>query len=102
MKLASVRAFFCHLGYGVFFGKRGWGRKITYPTNNALLLNFLLSSDAEIFVSKHRLSIYKSAPSVQTRVRNVYVFQLSFLFAYHRWWLGSYSRQQYRTSTSFL
>ena len=28
-----------------------------YPTNNALLVNFRLSSDAENFVNKHRLSI---------------------------------------------
>ena len=27
------------------------------PTNNALLINFLLSSDAEIFVNEHQLSI---------------------------------------------
>ena len=27
-------------------------------------------------------------PNVQKRVCNVYIFQLSFHFTYHRWWLG--------------
>ena len=31
---------------------------------------------------------YKSLLSVKKGVRNVYVLQLSFHFAYHRWWLG--------------
>ncbi len=30
----------------------------------------------------------KSAPNVPKRVCNVYVFQQSFHFAYHHWWLG--------------
>ncbi len=61
----------------------------TNPTNNALLINFLLSSDAEIFVSKHRLSIQIGAKRAKKRVCNVYVFRLGFHFAHHCWWLGS-------------
>ncbi len=29
----------------------------TLPTNNSLLINFRLSSDEEIFINKHRVSI---------------------------------------------
>ena len=29
------------------------------------------------------------APNVQKHVGNVYIFQLSFYFAYHRWWLDT-------------
>ena len=29
------------------------------------------------------------AKSAKKRVSNVYIFQLSFHFAYHRWWLGA-------------
>ena len=60
-----------------------------YPTNNALLISFRVSSDAEIFVNKHRLSMQIIAPNVQKRACNVYIFRLSFHLAYHRWWLGS-------------
>ncbi len=31
---------------------------------------------------------YKSVPNVQKRVCNAYIFQPSFHFAHHRWWLG--------------
>ena len=41
------------------------------------------------FVTKHRLSIQIGAINVQKRLCNVYTFQLSFHFAYHRCWLGS-------------
>ncbi len=41
------------------------------PTNDALLTNFRLSSDAEIFVNKHRDWEYKSSPNVQRCVRIV-------------------------------
>ncbi len=44
-----------------------------YPANNALLANFRLNSDAEIFVTKHRLSIRVWVPDVQKHVRNAYV-----------------------------
>ncbi len=60
----------------------------TNPTNNALLINFLLSSDAEILLLSTDWA-YKSAQNVQRRVCNVYILLLSFHFAYHRWWLGS-------------
>ncbi len=42
--------------------------KSYYPTNKALLIDFLLSSDAEIFVTKHRLSIQIGAQTC----KNVY------------------------------
>ncbi len=57
------------------------------PTNNALLINFLLSSDAEILLIITDWAC-KSAPNVQKRVCNAYVSRLSFHFAYHPWWLG--------------
>ncbi len=59
------------------------------PTDNALLINFGLSSEAEIFVNKHRLSIQNRGQNVLRRVCNAYVFRLSFHFACHRCWLGS-------------
>ncbi len=66
------------------------------PTNNALLINFLLSSDAEIFVDKHRLSMQIGAESWEKKphVRNVYVFRLSFHFLHAtRCWLGTSTLQ---------
>ncbi len=57
------------------------------PTNNALLIMFRLSSDAEILLKSTDWA-YKSAPNVQKLVRYVYIFRLSFHFACHRWWLG--------------
>ena len=58
-----------------------------HPTNNALLINFLLSSDAEILLISTDWA-YESAQNVQKRVCNVYIFRLSFHFAFHHWWLG--------------
>ncbi len=49
--------------------------KLHHPTNNALLISFRLSSDAEVLlVSSDRA--WKSAPKMCH-------------FAYHRWWLGT-------------
>ena len=48
-------------------------------TNNALLTNFLLSSDAEI-LSTITDGAYKSAPNMQKHVCNLHMFQLSFHF----------------------
>ncbi len=56
-----------------------------HPTNNALLINFRLSSDAEILLTSHRLSLQMSA---KRAMRILHIFQPSFHFAYHRWWLG--------------
>ncbi len=44
-----------------------------YPTNNALLINFLLSSDAEILLIITDWA-YKSVPNVQKRVCNMYIY----------------------------
>ncbi len=76
----------------------------TFPTNNAPLVNFLLSSDAEILlISINRAC--KLVPNVQKRVCNVYTFQLSFRFACHSWWLGRHLSLYYTAtaaqSTSF-
>ena len=65
----------------------------TYPTNNALLINFLLRSDAEILLIRSDCA-YKSAPNVQKLVCNVYIFRLSIHFAYRRWWLGTKSTSE--------
>ncbi len=54
-----------------------------YPTNKTLLISFLLSSDAEIFVEHANLR-----QNVQKRVRNMHIFQRSFHFAPTIWWLG--------------
>ncbi len=41
------------------------------------------------FVTKHVDWAHKLGPNVEkNRVCNVYIFQLSFHFAYHSWWLG--------------
>ena len=63
-----------------------------FPTNNALLICFLLSSDAEI-LSISTDGAHKPAPNVQKRVCIVYISRLSFHFAYHCWWLGRYYLQ---------
>ena len=61
----------------------------TFPTNNALLISFLLSSDAEIFINNHRLNMQIGAKRAKkNHVCNVYMFRLNFLFACHRCWLG--------------
>ncbi len=52
------------------------------------------------FVDEHRLSIQIGAKRAEKRVCNVYVFQLSFHFAYHRWWLGTISSRSVFTGTS--
>ena len=51
------------------------------------------------FVNKHRLSRHKSAPNVQKRVCIVYMFQLSFHFAYDHWWLGGHPSKKKTTTT---
>ncbi len=53
---------------------------VLHPTNNALLLNFRLSSDAEIFVAKHRPEHTDQRQTCKKRVCNVYVFRLGFHF----------------------
>ena len=58
------------------------------PTNKALLINFLLSSDAEIFVDKRRLSMQIDAKACKNVACNVCVFRLSSRLACHRCWLG--------------
>ena len=58
----------------------------TYPSNNALLINFRLSFDAEILLLSTDWA-YNSVPNVQKCVCTVYVFRLSFHFACHPWWL---------------
>ena len=55
------------------------------PTNNALLINLLLSSDAEIFVSNPRLSVQVEAKPCTQRVRVPTV--LTFLHANAAGWV---------------
>ncbi len=63
----------------------------SFPTNNAILVNFRLSSDADFFVvDKHRPTWLTSGRrTCKIRVSNVWVSQLSFHFAYRRCWLGT-------------
>ncbi len=42
-----------------------WPYVPAYPTNSALFINFLLSSDAEIFVTKHSTELASRRPKVQ-------------------------------------
>ncbi len=58
------------------------------PTNNALLIDFLLSSDAEIFVAKLRLSVQVGRQNMKKLARDSCVFRPSSHFAFPRWWLG--------------
>ncbi len=52
------------------------------PTNNALLMNFLLSSDAEIFVNKHRLSMQICTKRAKMCMQCVFIAtELSFCIA---------------------
>ncbi len=60
----------CFISFCGVVGVGGGGRMLSssfkkaFPTNNALLINFVLSSDAEILLNKHRLSIQKCACNV--------------------------------------
>ncbi len=65
-----------------------WQVEPKVPTNNALSTKFLLSSDAEIVVDKHRLSMQVGTQTCEKRMCNVHIFRLGFHFAHHRWWLG--------------
>ena len=59
------------------------------PTNNRPLINFLLSSDAEISSTSTDRAC-KSAPKVRKRAHATCTcFRLSFHFACHCWWLGA-------------
>ncbi len=75
--------------------------RLARPTNNALLVNFRLISDAEILSISTDWAC-KSVPIVQKRVCNVYVFQLTLYFAYHRWWLGDCCCCRKRSSLIYL
>ena len=74
---------------------------VSYPTNNALLITFRLSSDSEILLLSTDWA-YKLAQNVQRRVCNVHVFRLSFHFACHRCWLGSYSKKKVKWHTNLF
>ena len=100
-KQTTVRHYYC-TGSACSWGKMWCLKSIqsfsksvfkgTQPTTtHSLLINFLLSSDAEIFASKHRLSVQTDVKNVQKRASNVRIFRLSFHFAYHLWWLGRLS-----------
>ncbi len=52
------------------------------PTNNALLINFRPSSDAEILPDKHRPGMQVGARTCKRRVCDLYIFQLSCRFAH--------------------
>ncbi len=71
------------------------------PTNNALLTNFLLSSDAGIFAANHRLSMQIGAKRAKKRVRDVYVFRLSFHFCMPPLVVGMSDQQQNYKSERF-
>ncbi len=60
---------------------------VSSPTNNALLINFRLISDAEILLLSTDWAC-TLAQNVQKHVCNMHTFRLSFHFACHRCWLG--------------
>ena len=54
-------------------------RRCRSPTNNALLIKFLLSSHAEIFANDHRLSIQIGVKRAKMRMQGVHIpTELSF------------------------
>ncbi len=60
------------------------------PTNNVLLNKLPPELRGRNLVSKHRVSIRIGAQTCEKHVCNVYIFRLSFHFAYQRWWLGRF------------
>ena len=63
-----------------------------YPTNNALFMNFRLSSDAEMLLIFSK-SVLTEHTNRRQLCKNVYAmcttFRRSFHYVYHRWWLGT-------------
>ncbi len=74
--------------------KEQWEEGTSYPTNNALLISFRLSSDTEILFNNHRLSKQVGTKSAK---KNVYetctCSDWAFILHTTRWWLGTLSRK---------
>ncbi len=71
---------------GVYFMR---GKK-TQPNQQRTLNNLPNELRCRNFVTKHQLSILQiGTKRAKTCTCNVYIFQLSFHFGCHRWWLGS-------------
>ena len=49
----------------------GYMLKLHFPTNNALLINFRLSSNADIIVTKHRLGMLIGAQTCEKCAFNI-------------------------------
>ncbi len=60
----------------------------SFPTNNALLINFLLSSDAEIFVTNHRLSTHVGAQTCENVHATCTCSDWASIFACHQLVVG--------------
>ncbi len=66
----------------------GGGERSVYPANNALLINFQLSSDVEFFFNKRRLSIQVGAKRAKTCMQRVrFPTELPFLHATVSGWV---------------
>ncbi len=75
-------------GQGDFFRKKKLNLR-PVPTDDALLINFLLGSDAEIFVNKHRLSMRIGAQTCKNVHAMCAYSDWASIFARHHWWLGA-------------
>ncbi len=69
----------------------------TTQPNNALSVNFRPSSDQENFVDKHRLSVRICGKSAKHVHETCTCSKLSFRFACHSWWLGTYGTHTHTT-----
>ncbi len=80
---------FSHCRNSETLGGKPWNRtSFSSPTNNAALINFRLISDAEIFVTKHRLSMQNCRQTCKDVYAMLTRSNRASIFAYHRWWLG--------------
>ncbi len=59
-----------------------------HPTGNALLINFLLSSDADVLISNRRPSMQIGAQTCKNACAMCITFRVIFHFACQHWWLG--------------
>ncbi len=69
-------------------GFSSWGTRHPLPNQQRTLNKLPTELRCRNFVTKHRLEHTNRYQNVQRLVCNVYMFRLSFHFAFHRWRLG--------------
>ncbi len=67
---------------------RQTNRDLCLPNQERTLNKLSTELRCRNFVAEHRLSMQVGAQTCKNVACDVYVFQLSFRFACHRWWLG--------------